>query len=194
MRRRLAKSVAAAAVVKSGVMPAVLKLSVLAAALALAACATVPTGPAVMVLPGTGKNFDEFRFDDGACRQFAYDQIGGPTAARAQEDSTVKGAVVGTAIGALAGAAIGGNSSGAAVGAGVGLLGGSMVGADASQHSTYGLQRRYDIAYQQCMYAKGHRVPAEGRYSQPQPRAANYPPPPPPPPPNQPPPNQPPPR
>jgi hypothetical protein len=171
-------------------MPIILKTSALAAALlGLAACVSVPTGPAVMVLPGTGKSFDEFRFDDGQCRQFAYDQIGGQTAAQAQENSAVTSAAVGTAIGALAGAAIGGNSSGAAVGAGVGLLGGSMSGADASQRSAYGAQQRYDVAYQQCMYAKGHRIPVAGRFSQPQqpaPPRTNYPPPPPPP--NQPPP------
>lgn len=169
-------------------VPIILKSSALAALLVLAACAVAPTGPAVMVLPGTGKSFDQFRFDDGTCRQFAYDQIGGQTAALAQENSAVTSAVVGTAVGALAGAAIGGNSAGAAVGAGVGLLGGSMAGADASQHSAYGAQRRYDIAYQQCMYANGHRIPMSGRFAQSQPRAANYPPPPPPPPPNQPPP------
>jgi len=167
-------------------VPFVLKLSALAALLGLAACASVPTGPAVMVLPGTGKNFDQFRFDDGTCRQFAYEQIGGQTAARAQENSAVTSAVVGTAVGALAGAAIGGNSSDAAVGAGVGLLGGSMAGAGAAQGSAYGAQQRYDVAYQQCMYAKGHRIPVAGRFSQSQPRTANYPPPPPPP--NQPPP------
>ena len=166
-------------------VPIILKSSALAALLVLAACAVAPTGPGVMVLPGTGKSFDQFRFDDGTCRQFAYDQIGGQTAALAQENSAVTSAVVGTAVGALAGAAIGGNSAGAAVGAGVGLLGGSMAGADASQHSAYGAQRRYDIAYQQCMYANGHRIPMSGRFAQSQPRAANYPPPPPP---NQPPP------
>jgi hypothetical protein len=170
-------------------MSPIFKLSVSATALALAACVSMPTGPSVMVLPGTGKSFDEFRFDDGTCRQFAYDQIGGRTAAQAQQDSAVSSAVVGTVIGAAAGAAIGGNSAGAATGAGVGLLGGSMVGAGASESSAYGAQRRYDIAYQQCMYAKGHRVPVSGRFSQSPPPArprTSYPPPPPPP--NQPPP------
>ena len=169
-------------------MPIILKSFALAALLGLAACVSVPTGPAVMVLPGTGKSFDQFRFDDGECRQFAYEQIGGQTAARAQENSAVTSAVVGTAVGALAGAAIGGNSSGAAVGAGVGLLGGSMAGSGAAQSSAYGSQQRYDVAYQQCMYAKGHRIPVAGRFSQPQqpsPPRTNYPPPPPP---NQPPP------
>ena len=170
-------------------MQAVLKFSAIAALLGLVGCVSMPTGPAVMVLPGTGKSFDQFRYDDGMCRQFAYEQIGGQTAARAQENSAVTSAAVGTAVGALAGAAIGGNSQGAAVGAGVGLLGGSMVGADAAQHSAYGAQRRYDIAYQQCMYAQGHRIPIAGRFSQtpPAPPRTNFPPPPPPPP-NQPPP------
>jgi len=189
VRGRLAEGFAAAtAVVTDGSMRIILKSTALAALLVLGACAVMPTGPAVMVLPGTGKSFDQFRFDDGTCRQFAYDQIGGQTAAHAQENSAVTSAVVGTAVGALAGAAIGGNSSGAAVGAGVGLLGGSMAGAGAAQNSAYGAQQRYDMAYQQCMYANGHRVPVAGRFAQSQPRAANYPPPPPPPPPNQPPP------
>lgn len=168
-------------------MPRLLKWSLFAAVLGLAACTTVPTGPAVMVLPGTGKSFEQFRFDDGVCRQFSFDQVGGQTAARAQENSAVTSAVVGTAVGALAGAAIGGSSSGAAVGAGVGLLGGSMAGAGAAQSSAYGSQRRYDIAYQQCMYAKGHRIPMSGRFahSSAVPPGAGYPPPPP----NQPPPH-----
>jgi hypothetical protein len=37
----------------------------------LSACAAVPTGPSVMVLPGVGKPFDQFQMDDVACRQFA---------------------------------------------------------------------------------------------------------------------------
>ena len=91
----------------------------------------------------------------------------------------VRSAVVGTALGALAGAAIGGNSRGAGVGAGVGLLAGSAAGAGAGQQSGYALQRRYDHAYQQCMYAKGHRVPVAGRYGATEQRAYTPPPPPP---------------
>lgn len=170
-------------------MSPILKFSASAAALALAACVSMPTGPAVMVLPGTGKSFDEFRFDDGNCRQYAYEQIGGHSAAYAQQDAAVSSAVVGTVIGAAAGAAIGGDAAGAAAGAGVGLLGGSMYGASAAGYSGYDAQRRYDIAYQQCMYAKGHRVPVAGRFYQ-SPPARSHPNnnPPPPPPPNAPPP------
>lgn len=142
------------------------------------ACATVPTGPSTMALPGSGKSFDQFRFDDAECRHFALESIGGTTAERAQQDSAVRSAVVGTLIGAAAGAAIGGHR-GAGVGAGTGLLVGSAAGAGAADTSAYGAQRRYDQGYLQCMYAKGHRVPVYGRYSD----SRMYAPPPPPPPP-----------
>ena len=162
------------------------KLLPLVAVLALAGCVSVPTGPSVMALPGTGRDFDSFRADDGGCRQFAYDQIGGQTATNSQQNAAVGSAVIGTAIGALAGAAIGGNANGAAVGAGVGLLGGSLAGASAGNVSAYEAQRRYDMAYTQCMYARGHRVPTAGRFTTSAPpaysRPSSYTAPPPPPP------------
>ena len=114
-----------------------------------------------MALPGTGKNFDQFRFDDSECRQFANAQIGGKTANQAANDSFTKSAVVGTAIGAAIGAAANGGK-GAGVGAATGLLFGSLIGVDASNTSAYGAQQRYDIGYTQCMYAKGHQVPVSG--------------------------------
>jgi hypothetical protein len=160
-------------------MPRTLKLTALFALLAVAVCVTVPSGPSVLVLPGTGKSFDQFRLDESDCKQYAHAQVGGTTATQASEDAGVRSAVVGTALGALAGAAIGGNSRGAGVGAGVGLLAGSAAGAGAGQQSGYELQRRYDHAYQQCMYAKGHRVPIAGRYGPTEQRAATPPPPPP---------------
>ena len=162
-------------------MTSAVKLVSIAAALGLAGCVSMPTGPSVMVLPGTGKSFDEFRFDEGACRQYAYDSIGGQTATRAQQDAAVSSAVIGTAIGALAGAAIGGHGADAAVGAGVGLLTGSAIGASSGNVSGYEAQHRYDIAFTQCMYAKGHRVPGSGRYA-PSAPAPTYSAPPPPPP------------
>ena len=154
-------------------------------ALLLAACATSPpAGPGILVLPGTGKTFDQFRFDDQECRNYAHSQVGGKTAEQAGQDQAVKSAVVGTAIGAAAGGLLGGHQ-GAAVGAGVGLAGGSIVGAEQSYVASGSLQQRYDHAYTQCMYARGHRVPVSGRYSDsggPAQSAARIPPPPPPPP------------
>jgi hypothetical protein len=161
--------------------------AVLVVALLVSGCATVPTGPSVMVLPGTGKSFEQFQTDDAVCRQWAAQQTG-TTAQKAATGSTVSGAVIGTVVGAAAGAALGaaaGNPAvGAAAGAGVGLLGGTAVGA--SRADAYGgsVQRRYDQSYIQCMYAKGNQVPmARGSRVQQPAYTQPAPPPPPPPPP-----------
>jgi uncharacterized protein YceK len=71
-------------------------------------CATVPTGPRVMVLPGPGKPFDQFQAEDATCRQWARQQIG-------------------------------------------------------QSLPEWEAQRRYDIAYQQCMYANGNVIPGTRR-------------------------------
>ena|SRR5579871_3473915 len=161
-------------------IPAWLKYTGAAAAVLLAGCASVPDGPSVLVLPGTGKSFDQFRADDVDCRQFASYQVGGKTANQSAVESGVASAAIGTAIGAAAGALIGGHQ-GAGVGAGAGLIGGTLVGTGTGSASSYTLQRRYDYSYQQCMYAKGNRVPVSGRFSNSAPAPAAYPPPPPPP-------------
>jgi hypothetical protein len=168
------------------------KILVGAAALLVAGCVTIPDGPSVMALPGSTKTFDQFRADDGECRGYATVQIGGKSAQQAANQSAAASAAVGTAIGAGAGALIGG-SQGAAIGAGVGLAGGSLVGADAAYASGRTAQQRYDHAYLQCMYAKGHQIPmARGAMQRqvrsappPSPSASTPPPPPgsPPPPP-----------
>ena len=41
----------------------------------LSSCSTMPSGPSVLVLPGTGKDFAQFHHDDVICRQFAHAQI-----------------------------------------------------------------------------------------------------------------------
>lgn len=155
--------------------------------LAVAACASIPNGPSVMVLPGTGKSFDQFRADDFDCRQFAHYQVGGKEAEQAAGESVAKSAALGTVVGAAAGAALGGQS-GAAAGAGTGLLFGTAVGAGEGDMSSYDLQRRYDHAFIQCMYARGHKVPVAGRFASSTPSYAPPPPPPSPPPPPPPPP------
>jgi hypothetical protein len=152
----------------------------LLAILLLGACTTVPSGPGVMALPGTGKSFDQFRADDFECRQYAGAQVGGTAPNQAATDSGVKSAAVGTLVGAAAGAAINGRS-GAAVGAGTGLAVGALAGTGAAEGSAYRLQRNYDFAYVQCMYAKGHKVPVSGNLMSSNPNtAAPYTPPPPP--------------
>ena len=89
-------------------------LPALAVALLAAGCASVPSGPGVMVLPGTGKSFDQFRADDMDCRQYASSQVGGTTPDGAAESSGLKSAAVGAAIGTAAGAIMGGRKIGRA--------------------------------------------------------------------------------
>jgi len=134
---------------------------VLPIALLLGGCTTVPSGPSVLVLPGSGKTFDQFRSDDLVCRQFAQAQLNGTTPDAAGMNSGVATAAVGTLIGAAAGAAINGGH-GAGVGAGAGLATGGLIGTSTAQYSQYSVQRRYDNSYQQCMYAYGHRIPMYG--------------------------------
>jgi outer membrane lipoprotein SlyB len=141
------------------------RYAALAAVLLLGACATVPDGPGVMVLPGSTKTFDQFRADDLSCRQFASLQSGGKSPRQAAEEDTARGAVVGAALGAVAGAAIGG-SRGAGVGAGTGLLFGTATGAAATSEAGWPVQRRYDQAYVQCMYAAGNKVPVTARFTE----------------------------
>ena len=125
----------------------------------LGACATIPSAPSILALPGSNRTFESFRADDQDCRLYASRQITVSVA-----DPGVQSAVTGTAIGAVAGAAIGGQQ-GAAVGAGSGLLVGSAVGAESSQTYSYGTQRQYDHAYIQCMYGRGHKVPVSAEFA-----------------------------
>ncbi len=153
---------------------------VVASALTLAGCVRIPPGPNVMVMPGSGKTFDAFEHDDDDCRAYASYRVD-PSARRAAADSAITGAAVGTVVGAATGAAIGAAAgdpaTGAAVGAGVGLLGGTAIGAENAEYARWSVQRRYDAAYTQCMYAKGNRVPVpRGSHA-----ATAYTPPPPPP-------------
>jgi hypothetical protein len=61
----------------------------------------------------------------------------------------------------------------------MGLAMGSMAGAGAANASSYTMQCRYHMGYEQCMYVKGHRVPALERYVAPTHHASAYSPPPP---------------
>jgi len=138
--------------------------TVIAITLAMTACTTVPTGPSRMALPGTGKSFEQFNDDDRTCRTYSLNQSNGVSANQAGNDSFAKSAAVGTAVGAVLGAAVGGGE-GAAIGAGTGLLVGSAAGSGSAAESSYSVQQRYDNAYVQCMYAKGHKVPVSASFA-----------------------------
>lgn len=140
-----------------------LRIGLLAAgavlAIGLAGCAETPVGPTVAVWPAPGKPFAVFQADEAACRQYA----AGDADTRAANNSAAARTAVGTVVGAAAGALIGDSSGAAGVGAGIGLLAGSAAGAQASERGTWSAQRRYNIAYEQCMYAKGNQVPGAPR-------------------------------
>lgn len=147
--------------------------------LTISGCATIPLGPRTLVLPGPGKSFETFQSDDQACRLWAERQLG-IKPDEALNHTMASGAAIGTMVGAGLGAAIGSASgqagSGAAIGALGGFLGGTALAADSAYAYNWEWQRRYDIAYQQCMYAKGNQIPGVGR----RPKSTIIPPPPPP--------------
>ncbi len=133
------------------------------AAALLGGCATMPSGPAVPVMPGTGKSVDAFQQDAAACQQYAQAVLGNGAAPQAVNDRAAVGAVGTTAVGAASGAIIGSVSNqggqGAAIGAGIGLLVGAINAANASSATQWQLQQQYDNAYLQCMYTRGNQVP-----------------------------------
>ncbi|MBX3616316.1 hypothetical protein [Nitrosomonas sp.] len=115
----------------------------------LTACASTPTAPSVITLPGKGVSFEQFRADDYDCRVFAFQQLEGKGSPLASHSKRVEGAVAATGqdgTSGIPGAALGGAFE--------------QVPATAAMD---GGQRQYDIHYIQCMYAKGHRVPMLGR-------------------------------
>lgn len=151
----------------------------LALAGTLVGCAVAPTSPSVMVLPGTQKTAAQFSADNAACQQQAQALVA--PQAEAANTQAVGSAVVGTAIGAAVGALLGSgyyyNNNSAAWGAGTGLMMGSAVGGSQSQAAGYGLQQRFDQAFVQCMYLRGHQVPGQVAYRRAVPAAAAVPPP-----------------
>ena len=166
---------------KTTTLPTLLSLG---AALAMVGCAVAPTSPTVMVLPGTQKSQAQFQADYAACQQQAQAMLSGD--AQAANDQAAATVVVGTVIGAAAGALLGQGSyhsdSSVAWGAGTGMLIGSAAAGSSSQASSYSLQQRFNAAFIQCMYLHGNQVPGAAGYRRrapvaPAPPPANYPPP-----------------
>jgi len=125
----------------------------------LAACVSAPTGPTIAIMPREGKPFEVFQQEDQQCREFAANAIKDTSNAALKEGAT--SAAIGAALGAAAGAVIqGGSGPNVGTGAGIGLLGGAAMGAMNSSGKQSQGQTQYNIAYQQCMYAKGNQVPS----------------------------------
>lgn len=125
----------------------------------LSACVSAPTGPTVAVMPRAGKPFEIFQQEDQQCRTFAANSVKDTSDAALKEAAT--SAAIGAALGAMAGAVIqGGSHTNIGTGAGVGLLGGAAMGSMNASGKQNQAQVQYNIAYQQCMYAKGNQVPS----------------------------------
>jgi hypothetical protein len=120
----------------------------------------MPTGPTVAVMPAPNKPFDVFMQEEQLCRSWASHSIGieGHDAAA---DSMLRSTVAGAAIGAIAGAIVGGDRN-IGAGAAMGTVIGATTGVNQSNATAWTAQRRYDVAYQQCMYSKGNLVPSFG--------------------------------
>lgn len=131
-----------------------------AAVVVLSACAQMPSGPSVAVMPGPNKPFDVFMQEEQLCRGWAAHSVGIP-GHQADADRLLASTVTGAVIGAIAGAMVGGDRN-VGAGAALGTAIGASAGANQSATSTWAAQRRYDIAYQQCMYSKGNHVPSYG--------------------------------
>lgn len=144
----------------------------------LSGCVTEPMGPTIPVMPGQNKSLQAFQADESTCESYASQRVAG--GAEAANNTAIGEGLLGTALGAGLGAAVGGGR-GAAIGAASGAVVGTGVGANTSAGAQMSLQRRYDIAYAQCMQTRGNKVPGHLRrgYPPPPPPGA-YPPPPPP--------------
>jgi hypothetical protein len=129
----------------------------LAGCLLMAGCATLPSGPSVAVMPAPGKPFEVFMAEEQMCRDYAQRSLG-TNVNDIGANNVLSGAAVGTAVGAAAGALVNGQQ-GAGAGAGMGLLAGAAMGSGNAGMAQGNAQRRYDIAYEQCMYAKGNQLP-----------------------------------
>lgn len=142
------------------------------AVLLLSACATVPLGPTVQVMPPPNKPFDLFQGDDAACRGYAAGIVK-PEVDQANQQMAgqlIVGAVLGAALGAAAG-----NGAGQAIAAGAvaGTTVATVANADTAAWASLSVQQRYDIAYSQCMYSRGDQVPGyTQRYALPPPPPA----------------------
>ncbi len=133
--------------------------SVVVLGLVLSGCAQTPLGPTVQVMPGPGKSFEAFTFDQAGCKQYAESSVAGQ--AQNANNRAVGAAAIGTVLGAGLGAAIGGGR-GAAIGAGSGAIAGTGLGMGSSSNEQYSIQQQYDNAFAQCMYSKGNMVPGYG--------------------------------
>jgi len=125
----------------------------------ITACSGIPDGPEVQVMPGRGRTLASFQIDDEFCREFAVARLG----ADGSDQAVARFAATAGAVGATLGGVIGGvlaGPRGATYGAANAARGGGEFAYGQSASSVrQKYQSRYDHAFVQCMYARGHRTP-----------------------------------
>ncbi|MDR2239949.1 MAG: hypothetical protein LBE33_05845 [Zoogloeaceae bacterium] len=97
----------------------------------------------MIVVPSPNKPLEIFTAEDRECRQFAERAVGDQVGKFSLPPMTI-----GTSIGGISG------GRGSATGGGVGVETGVGGGSEEAN-----IQRNYDAAYLQCMYAKGNQPP-----------------------------------
>jgi len=128
----------------------------LASVMVLSACAQVPMGSTVPVMPGPNTSLAGFQNDQLTCRQFAQQAV-----ADQAQGANLRGlgtAALTTALGAGLGGAIGGGR-GAGIGAASGALGGAGLAAVGSSNAQQSIQAQFDNAFAACMFSLGNTVP-----------------------------------
>ncbi len=122
-------------------------------------CAGVAPGPVALVMPANGRSLAVFQADDDQCRAYALNRLGGVTPELSAATKLVTSVLGASGLLGLIGAAVDG-ARGARIGATVGAVG-AVAGVGLSGYgSESATQSRLDNAYVQCMFTKGHRVPA----------------------------------
>ena len=122
-------------------------------------------GPTVPAIPGPNKTSEQFNGDMVACRDFAGSAVAGQANAANQQAvgagvlTTLAGAGLGAAVGALGHNAGRGAAYGSVVGAGAG----TAVALNQSGRAQGTIEQQYNNAFAECMYAKGNMVPNMGR-------------------------------
>lgn len=133
----------------------------------LSGCATLPDGPSIRALPGTGKTFEEFRSADDACRQNSFERVQGLGADLGVTETDQKRAGGETAVHAAIGEPMRAEDTETE------SRTGSATRPDTRDVSGRDLQHQYDSAYVKCMYLKGHRVPVSGQVIAPSSQSAS---------------------
>ncbi len=120
----------------------------------LAGCVPAVMAPSVAATPGPGKMPTDLASDTTACAAQANQQMA--PAIQAANNQVAGTVLLNAVIGGGGSAAAGASNSEVAANS---VANGATAGAANAQAAAATLQQQYDVAYSQCMYARGDNVP-----------------------------------